>query len=210
MDRDSRHERIKIAYEGMVQGIGDKVDPGDLVNFVQQQYDAGITDEFLKPIIVDTQGRVGDGDTLLFFDFRSDRMRQISEAFGITRHFQTEVVPDVSITTLTQYKADFPFPNLFPPVSNQDTLAEWLSKQDVRQYHCAGVYTACHTVTLSCVTRRYNDPWAVLSLYASVYCSLWSIINNTWSIVLCVLYSILQYITINTPSHGHIAKLGST
>jgi len=66
-------------------------------------------------------------------------MRQISEAFGIQRHFETDVVPkDLSITTLTKYKDDFPFPTLFPAISNADTLAEWLSKEGIKQYHCAG------------------------------------------------------------------------
>ena len=139
MDRDKRHERIKLAYEGLVQGIGDKVEPANLATFVKEQYESGVTDEFLKPIIVNDQGLIGDGDTLLFFDFRADRMRQINEAFGIQRHFETDVVPkDISITTLTKYKEEFPFPVLFPPRSNEDTLAEWLSKKEVDHLHVAG------------------------------------------------------------------------
>ena len=74
MDRDKRHERIQLAYEGLVQGKGDRVEPADLAAFVQNQYKNGVTDEFLKPIIVNDQGLIGDGDTLLFFDFRADRM----------------------------------------------------------------------------------------------------------------------------------------
>ena len=70
MDRDKRHERIQLAYEGLVQGKGDKVAASELVSFVKQQYEAGITDEFLKPIIVDEKGLIADGDTLVFFDFR--------------------------------------------------------------------------------------------------------------------------------------------
>ena len=139
MDRDKRHERIQLAYEGLVQGKGDKVDSSNLTNFVEEQYKSGITDEFLKPIIVDDQGLIGDGDSLIFFDFRADRMRQINEAFGIQRHFETDVVPkDITLTTLTKYKEDFPFPVLFPPRSNEDTLAEWLSKQQINHLHCAG------------------------------------------------------------------------
>ena len=51
------------------------------------------TDEFLKPIIVSEEGRVKDGDTLIFIDFRADRMREIVEAIGIKRHFDADVVP---------------------------------------------------------------------------------------------------------------------
>ena len=93
MDRDKRWERIALAYEGLVQGKGDQVAADSLVSFIKKQYEAGITDEFLKPIIVDQNGAIGDGDTLIFFDFRSDRMRQISETFGIAQHFETAVVP---------------------------------------------------------------------------------------------------------------------
>ncbi|XP_063689525.1 2,3-bisphosphoglycerate-independent phosphoglycerate mutase-like [Bolinopsis microptera] len=145
MDRDKRHERIKLAYEGMVQGIGDKVAPANLTIFVEEQYKQGVTDEFLKPIIVNDQGLIGDGDTLFFIDFRSDRMRQITEAFGVQRHFETAVVPkDISITTLTKYKEDFPFPVLFPPRSNEDTLAEWLSKKQINHFHCAETEKYAH------------------------------------------------------------------
>lgn len=145
MDRDKRHERIKLAYEGLVQGAGEKVSPDNLVSYVESQYEQGVTDEFLKPIIVNEQGIIGDGDTLIFFDFRADRMRQINEAFGIQQHFPTEVVPkDISITTLTKYKEEFSFPNLFPPCSNEDTLAEWLSKQEIKQYHCAETEKYAH------------------------------------------------------------------
>ena len=145
MDRDKRHERIKLAYEGMVQGKGDKVEPANLTTFVEEQYEKGVTDEFLKPIIVNNQGLIGDGDTLLFIDFRSDRMRQITEAFGVHQHFETDVVPkDISIITLTKYKEEFPFPTLFPPRSNEDTLAEWLSKKQISHLHCAETEKYAH------------------------------------------------------------------
>ncbi|KAL5263727.1 hypothetical protein ACHWQZ_G008937 [Mnemiopsis leidyi] len=145
MDRDKRHERIQVAYEGLVQGKGVKVAPSNLTVYVEEQYKNGVTDEFLKPIIVDDQGLVGDGDSLIFFDFRADRMRQINEAFGIQRHFETDVVPkDISLTTLTKYKEEFPFPVLFPPRSNEDTLAEWLSKKEINHLHCAETEKYAH------------------------------------------------------------------
>eukprot|EP00116_Pleurobrachia_bachei_P002179 sb/3462441/ len=145
MDRDKRHERIQLAYEGLVQGIGDQVSKDKVLQFIRDQYAADVTDEFLKPIIVDQEGRIGDGDTLLFFDFRSDRMRQISEAFGIQQHFETAKVPEnLSVVTMTKFKEDFPFPCLFPPSSNEDTLAECLSKHNISQYHCAETEKYAH------------------------------------------------------------------
>ena len=84
MDRDKRYERTKIAFEGLVKGVGQNVELGNLVNVMNGRYN-GIgsdkqTDEFLKPIILNTDGVIKDNDTLIFIDFRADRMRQIVEA----------------------------------------------------------------------------------------------------------------------------------
>jgi 2,3-bisphosphoglycerate-independent phosphoglycerate mutase len=91
MDRDKRWERIKMAYEGLVQGLGEETD--DPLATIQSRYAAGETDEFLKPIIVDKDGCVKDNDTLLFFNFRSDRMREITLSLGVTLPFETKFVP---------------------------------------------------------------------------------------------------------------------
>lgn len=145
MDRDQRWERIKIAYDGLLGGVGEKCNKEDLVKFVEAKYAEGITDEFLKPIIVNEEGLIQDGDTLIFFDFRSDRMREINEAIGIKPAFDTEFIrKDLALTTMTQYNAAFPFPNLFPPVSNADVLAETLSKQNTAQLHVAETEKYAH------------------------------------------------------------------
>jgi len=149
MDRDKRHERIKIAYEGLTQGIGEKVNASDIIKLMESRYnaegDAKQTDEFLKPIIIDEDGLIKDGDTMIFIDFRSDRMRQIVEAFGIQRHFDTSVVPqDLHIASMTQYKGDFPFPVLFPPSEPKNVLAEVLANHQIKQYHCAETEKYAH------------------------------------------------------------------
>ncbi|XP_074615241.1 2,3-bisphosphoglycerate-independent phosphoglycerate mutase-like [Acropora palmata] len=149
MDRDKRWERIKIAYEGLVQGKGEATTPDKLIEVIKGRYEAEgdkhETDEFLKPIIVDPEGRVKDGDTLCFIDFRSDRMREISEAFGIKPPFETDVIPkDLHQITMTQYKKEFPFPVLFPPVVLTNVLAEWLSSENVPQFHCAETEKYAH------------------------------------------------------------------
>ena len=80
-----------------------------------------------------------DNDTLIFIDFRADRMRQIAEAFGIKPQFEVDVVPKcLSVYTMTEYKDDFPFPVLFPQEIPTNTLAEWLAKKQLSQFHCAG------------------------------------------------------------------------
>ncbi|XP_028391357.1 2,3-bisphosphoglycerate-independent phosphoglycerate mutase-like [Dendronephthya gigantea] len=149
MDRDKRFERNKIAFEGMVQGIGETATPDTVIEVIKKRYDAKgddcQTDEFLKPIIVDPDGRIQDGDTLVFIDFRADRMRQIVEAFGIKPQFETDKIPkDISVNIMTQYKKEFPFPILFPPEVPKNVLAEWLSVKDVLQYHVAETEKYAH------------------------------------------------------------------
>lgn len=145
MDRDKRWERIKIAYEGMVKGVGDKVKKEDLIAFVQNKYQEKITDEFLQPIIINEEGLVKDKDTLVFFNYRSDRMRQINETFGIRRNFETDVEPkDIKQYTMTQYKDDFPFTILYPPVIPKNVLSEVVASNKVNQFHCAETEKYAH------------------------------------------------------------------
>eukprot|EP00112_Aurelia_sp_Birch-Aquarium-sp1_P002755 Seg1305.5 transcript_id=Seg1305.5/GoldUCD/mRNA.D3Y31 product="2 3-bisphosphoglycerate-independent phosphoglycerate mutase" protein_id=Seg1305.5/GoldUCD/D3Y31 len=145
MDRDKRHERNKIAYEGIVQGIGEETTPDNLIKTIESRYANKETDEFLKPIIVDKEGCIKDGDTLVFIDFRADRMRQIVEAFGLQRHFETDVVAkNLNIYCMTQYKAEFPFNVLFPPVTPKNVLAEWLATKKIPQFHTAETEKYAH------------------------------------------------------------------
>ncbi|XP_071947559.1 2,3-bisphosphoglycerate-independent phosphoglycerate mutase-like isoform X2 [Antedon mediterranea] len=145
MDRDKRHERIKLAYEGLVQGIGESTTPENVIQVVNARYANKETDEFLKPIIVEPEGRIQDGDTLVFIDFRSDRMRQIVEAFAIQRHFETSVVPkDLHVVCMTQYKSDFGLPVIYPPTSTVNVLAEWIASKKMTQYHCAETEKYAH------------------------------------------------------------------
>ncbi|KAJ1881893.1 hypothetical protein H4R99_001187 [Coemansia sp. RSA 1722] len=143
MDRDKRWERIQIAFEAMTQGKGEKT--SDPVATVEERYAKDETDEFLKPIIVDSEGVVRDNDTMFFFDFRSDRMREIAQSFGIKpTPFDSRVPDGLHIATMTQYKADFPFPAAFPPQKMTDVLAEWLAKKDVAQVHIAETEKYAH------------------------------------------------------------------
>jgi 2,3-bisphosphoglycerate-independent phosphoglycerate mutase len=77
MDRDKRWERVKLAYDLMVKGIGEPV--LDIAKTMQKNYDADITDEFLKPMILNTEGLIKDGDVVICFNYRTDRPREISE-----------------------------------------------------------------------------------------------------------------------------------
>lgn len=88
---------------------------------INDRYNNDETDEFLKPIILNEEGAIQDNDSLLFFNFRSDRMRQLTQTIGKidgVYPFKVEIERNnLTIVTMTQYKSDFPFKNLFPPQS---------------------------------------------------------------------------------------------
>ncbi|KAI5790627.1 metalloenzyme [Peziza echinospora] len=147
MDRDKRWERVKVALDGIVNGVGEVVEPEKLVEAIEQKYTEGETDEFLKPLIVNgPEARVKDGDTLFFFNYRSDRVREITQLLGV----DSSPLPDfkfpknLNITTMTQYKADYPFNIAFPPQSMDDVLAEWLAKKGMKQCHVAETEKYAH------------------------------------------------------------------
>ncbi|GAB6023170.1 hypothetical protein CHUAL_007995 [Chamberlinius hualienensis] len=149
MDRDKRYERVKIAFEGLVQSKGENTNINSVIELVEGRYnlpgDQRQTDEFLTPIIVNPAGNIQDGDTLIFFNFRADRMREITEALGIIQHFETDVVPkNLHIACMTQYKQEYPFPLLYPPDQPENVLAEWISKKGVAQFHCAETEKYAH------------------------------------------------------------------
>ncbi|KAJ3234123.1 hypothetical protein HDU78_006016 [Chytriomyces hyalinus] len=149
MDRDKRWERVKLAYDALVLGKGEtKCTTFDsFIDTVKECYAHDVTDEFLKPIVLDeSAGVIQDGDTVIFFNYRSDRMRELSSALGIAPPpFEVEKVPkDLSITTMTQYKADFPFANIFPPQKMDNVLAEWLGKLRIPQCHIAETEKYAH------------------------------------------------------------------
>ncbi|XP_053202501.1 2,3-bisphosphoglycerate-independent phosphoglycerate mutase-like [Panonychus citri] len=145
MDRDKRWERTKIAYDGLVQGIGDVVSADKIIDFVKSKYEEKITDEFIKPVIINKEGLIKDKDTLVFFNYRSDRMRQIAETFGLRRNFETDKVPqDIKLYTMTKYKDEFPFDVLYPPVVPKNVLSEVVAHAKVKQFHCAETEKYAH------------------------------------------------------------------
>ncbi|CDS06983.1 hypothetical protein LRAMOSA09506 [Lichtheimia ramosa] len=143
MDRDKRWERVKIAFDALTKGEGEKAT--NAIETVEARYEAGETDEFLKPIILSDAGRVQDNDTLFFFNFRSDRMREINQAFGIAPcPFDSKVPENLGQYTMTQYKGDFPFKVAFPAQTMDNVLAEWLAKNGIPQMHVAETEKYAH------------------------------------------------------------------
>lgn len=150
MDRDKRWDRIKIAYDGLVDGVGESAaasshDYSKLFELVEKRYAADQTDEFLTPIIVNSDGLLRDNDTLMFFNFRADRMRQINETFGLKLNFDVKTkLNNIELFTMNQYKKEFPFKMLYPPIKPTNVLAEALAKAKVNQFHCAETEKYAH------------------------------------------------------------------
>ncbi|KAI9717411.1 MAG: hypothetical protein M1812_004763 [Candelaria pacifica] len=146
MDRDKRWDRVEIGMKGVVTGEGEE--SSDPVKTIEERYEKGENDEFLKPIIVGgKEARVQDNDSLFFFNYRSDRVREVTQLLG---DYDRSPKPDfpypknISITTMTQYKTDYKFDIAFQPQHMGNVLAEWLGKQDVKQCHVAETEKYAH------------------------------------------------------------------
>lgn len=144
MDRDKRWERTALAYNLFTRGEGKKILPSALGDTIQACYAADETDEFFKPILIDSDGVISKNDTVVFFNYRSDRMRQIVSSFITTPSPLMEVTATVDvpenlhIVSMTDYKEGvFNIPVIFSPIKMDNVLAEWLSKHSVNQCHIA-------------------------------------------------------------------------
>jgi len=146
MDRDKRWERVKVAVDALTTGEGEAVTfSNDVISKIKERYEKDETDEFLKPIVVGKDGRIKAGDTLFFFNYRSDRMREIASLFGIPdRPIEVSIPEDIHISTMSRYKTEFPFAVAFPPQAMTNVLAEWLAKKGIKQAHIAETEKYAH------------------------------------------------------------------
>ncbi|KAM0798673.1 2,3-bisphosphoglycerate-independent phosphoglycerate mutase [Usnea florida] len=149
MDRDKRWDRVEVGMEGVVIGEGpDVTHSTDPVAAIKEKYTKGENDEFLKPIVVGgKEARVQDNDTLFFFNYRSDRVREITQLLGDVDRSPKPDFPypkNISITTMTQYKTDYPFPIAFRPQHMGNVLAEYLAAQSIKQCHVAETEKYAH------------------------------------------------------------------
>jgi 2,3-bisphosphoglycerate-independent phosphoglycerate mutase len=133
MDRDQRLERTQRAYDAMVHRTGRAV--SDVAAAVQESYDAGITDEFIEPLVVEGSPALEAGDTVIFFNFRPDRGRQLTRML-LDNHFD--------VTTMTRYAADLDTPIAFAEQRVQKTIAEVLSTHGLTQLHVAETEKYAH------------------------------------------------------------------
>jgi 2,3-bisphosphoglycerate-independent phosphoglycerate mutase len=146
MDRDNRAERTQKAMDALVKGEGNHA-PNALLA-VEASYEAGVTDEFIEPVVIDGTPRIAPGDTAIFFNFRPDRARQLSRAL---------LAAGVDLTSMTRYEHDIDTHVIFVEQTVEDTLAEVLSRAGIRQLHAAETEKYAH------VTYFFNggieEPW---------------------------------------------------
>lgn len=146
MDRDKRWERVKEAYDLLVNGVGKK--SSDMVKAMQESYEADVTDEFVKPIVNETvDGTIKDGDAVIFFNYRNDRAKELTTV--LTQHDMPEAgmhtIPNLQYYCMTPYDASFTGVHiLFDKENVTNTLGEYLSSLDKKQLHIAETEKYAH------------------------------------------------------------------
>ena len=146
MDRDKRWERVKVGYDLIVNGEGKQAT--DMVQAMQESYDEGVTDEFIKPIHNATvDGTIKEGDVVIFFNYRNDRAKEITIA--LTQQDMPEqgmkTIPGLQYYCMTPYDASFKGVHiLFPKENVENTLGEYLSQKGLTQLHTAETEKYAH------------------------------------------------------------------
>ena len=144
MDRDKRWERVQLAYDAMVYGEG--IQNPDPVKAVEKSYDAGVTDEFVEPVVCDRDGTISDGDSIIFFNYRPDRAREITRALVDPAFdgFQREFFPTTYVCN-TEYDATMPNVLVaWPRVLVKNGLGEYLSSLGLTQLRIAETEKYAH------------------------------------------------------------------
>ncbi|MCR5714176.1 MAG: 2,3-bisphosphoglycerate-independent phosphoglycerate mutase [Bacteroidales bacterium] len=146
MDRDKRWERIREAYDLLVNGKGRAAT--DMVEAMQASYDEGVTDEFVRPIVnTSVDGRIRPDDAVIFFNFRNDRAKELT--IVLTQQDMPDqgmqTLPGLHYCTMTPYDASFKGLHvLFDKENVANTMGEYLSRQGLRQLHIAETEKYAH------------------------------------------------------------------
>ena len=140
MDRDNRWERVQQAYDLLVNGVGEEFGSSD--EAFDSSYANEVTDEFIKPIVLDTssKARIGKDDTVIFYNIRGDRAREITRALKENGFNEFEVIPYLNLNyiTFTSYDTTFEYARVaYPPQELKNTLGEWVSKKGLKQFRIA-------------------------------------------------------------------------
>jgi len=143
MDRDNRWERVNKAYDAIALGLpkSDKT----LSDYIDESYKNDILDEFILPTALDDYNGFEENDAVIFCNFRSDRMREMSNAIANKNFGQfPKVDKNLNVAAVTEYDKNFPLPVLFPKDTPTNTLAEVISKKGLKQLHTAETEKYAH------------------------------------------------------------------
>lgn len=146
MDRDNRWDRVKLAYEAMVEGKGELADSAK--EAVEDSYTRGLSDEFIRPTIVCPDGLIGSGDAAIFFNLRSDRPRQLTRALvdPCFSGFKCQNTPEkIHFVTMTEYDQDLKVNGIvFPQQKLKNVIANVISENALKQFHIAETEKYAH------------------------------------------------------------------
>jgi 2,3-bisphosphoglycerate-independent phosphoglycerate mutase len=144
MDRDTRWDRVRLAYDAIVHGEGPRTD--DPVAMLRDSYAEGTTDEFIVPAVVDGYDGIGEDEVAIFINFRPDRARELTEALADPDFdsFPRSGGPLVDLTTMTRYRKGWEYPVAFPEQRPATTLAEVVSGTGATQIHVAETEKYAH------------------------------------------------------------------
>jgi len=148
MDRNNNWDRTEKAYNMLVEGLGNQIN--DPIEYMEKSYATDVTDEYLEPGVIMKDGKplttVNDNDTVIFFNFREDRARQITQAFVVPNFskIKKNKNPKVMFITMTEYEKNLPTIVAFPPEKNIGGLGEVLSKYNKKQLRIAETEKYAH------------------------------------------------------------------
>ena len=145
MDRDKRWERVEAGYDAIVSGIG--IQNPDAVGAVEASYAEGVTDEFVKPIVVCPEGVIQQGDSVIFINFRPDRAREMTWALNLPDfdgfERKKKVFP-LSYVCTAQYDETLTLPIAYPPEEIVNTLGDLISAHGLKQFRVAETEKYAH------------------------------------------------------------------
>jgi len=144
MDRDTRWERTKLAYDAIVHAQGLRA--ASSAEAIESSYEREETDEFVKPTVIGDYDGAAEGDVACFINFRPDRARQMTRALAEPgfEEFSRSGGPLLELTTMTEYRKGWPYPVAFPEARPSTTLAEVISEAGGRQLHVAETEKYAH------------------------------------------------------------------
>jgi 2,3-bisphosphoglycerate-independent phosphoglycerate mutase len=144
MDRDHRWDRTALAWRAMVQGEGRQAESARYA--VEEAYAGNETDEFIMPTVLNNGEKIENGDSVIFFNFRNDRSRQLTAALSQDDFdkFDRGDFEGATVTCLTEYDPEFLLPIGYAPERPQATVASVVSRAGFKQFHCAETEKYAH------------------------------------------------------------------